>query len=1147
MQKSSPASLQLVNIAFNTYTFIEADPTAPGRGGRDVLLTFSNFLDSSKTGDLDPASFQLHLTATDTNKENGAIYRPDAVRVLRKSAHGKAVQTSQVLLSFNEDSAFTTALKEDFWNGANKSGISQNLAVTISPHILVDVKGRKNPAINSYTGQGVSGKTSEDVEAQNPASLPVAVVFDLSEDLKDYLKKTHGSGEPDYDPNDDVYISFSGGDGVTLWGQLPTVPGQPLGQTGAKGSVDLDFATNYRLSDLQSLVPEGGQYKHPLSGQEFFWGPTRAAVDRLGKDTPNILLNAFTGGRVYVSIGKPIDYTNNGENGFNPITYAPSASNPADANKNVLWQELIEPFIGLQPGFNAKLSSIDGDLTYIDFFLSPINLDTLNIAGAEPVLGLDGHAESVNGGVNTAGKPDKTAAIAKALSEAGLQKNNSFKNNRYLSPGQAPAGTYHDWSTYLKTLSQTNPTTSIKGFASGNYDLNAFFLDFHDGNTFNDSGFIVLQGAIQGTKGSLYLPHQRGRSPAFYNEKNYSGFTYLESPAGIYGGNAGWVWYEGIDLKTEHDKDPAKFASYLARQKWQQISTGGGGGVNPTIAFAVGDVLSGLNFGLIGSTVKFEGKAIGSLPSNGSTFQNNGKQAGGLDWWGNGPTVPGTIRSQGAARDGYWGKWAQPEQAKRNLFWNTWAYALNGSPYVGTPGAKPDLSQALVPDVYGYAYSDRFLNNLIYYNPLGNNPGSSGNPPFGVGAGNQDSAGFLKISIGAPVGATAVPPTNVDAAPPIPAETGSAKDTAFEPPFAPPSNTSTSQLPAWSPVGIRFDPAKIGLLLPSRSIGPSTANSVTIYNYTSLPDTSASFSTLGGFAPLTNEAAPAGLATGAVQSLSQPAAPPPLTPWIVNPAAADPSSLTPTLGIQLAETTSLAAFHRLLQPTETASIGAGNAALVPMAASSFGIYGQGREDPAAIALSTGPEIRLRDGGGAIHADYGHASELSLSTGVFRLRDSGPAGASLSVWSASVAANANTLLVYGVDSITGALFTETGWISPGDGGYAAASLDRAITISALEPSSAQHADLTLANGFYAFALVSGGSVEAFLAAQATTTAAPLPAGPSPLAAWFSVGAANPDGIVHMLPLAPGIYGFEDQWGGGDLDYNDVVMSIRGLAG
>ena len=46
-------------------------------------------------------------------------------------------------------------------------------------------------------------------------------------------------------------------------------------------------------------------------------------------------------------------------------------------------------------------------------------------------------------------------------------------------------------------------------------------------------------------------------------------------------------------------------------------------------------------------------------------------------------------------------------------------------------------------------------------------------------------------------------------------------------------------------------------------------------------------------------------------------------------------------------------------------------------------------------------------------------------------------------------------------------------------------------------------------------------------------------------FFSYAAANSDGVSHFKQLSVNTFGMEDMYGGGDMDFNDLVMSFRFL--
>jgi hypothetical protein len=45
------------------------------------------------------------------------------------------------------------------------------------------------------------------------------------------------------------------------------------------------------------------------------------------------------------------------------------------------------------------------------------------------------------------------------------------------------------------------------------------------------------------------------------------------------------------------------------------------------------------------------------------------------------------------------------------------------------------------------------------------------------------------------------------------------------------------------------------------------------------------------------------------------------------------------------------------------------------------------------------------------------------------------------------------------------------------------------------------------------------------------------------AYFPFLGANPDGVDHVRLLGDNVFGFEDLLGGGDADFNDVVLQVN----
>ncbi|WP_253276484.1 DUF4114 domain-containing protein [Synechococcus sp. PCC 6312] len=142
---------------------------------------------------------------------------------------------------------------------------------------------------------------------------------------------------------------------------------------------------------------------------------------------------------------------------------------------------------------------------------------------------------------------------------------------------------------------------------------------------------------------------------------------------------------------------------------------------------------------------------------------------------------------------------------------------------------------------------------------------------------------------------------------------------------------------------------------------------------------------------------------------------------------------------------------------------------------------------------------------------------------------------------------NTLALFKVDSLTGGLDTTGDGIidlQPGDTTYTQAVMERIQdpltgkllpTVPTIFTSQGQ--SVTLPTGFlYGMALITNGSLGEFLGSN------PSNASTGFIHTFFSFEAANPDGVAHIRRLGQTLWGFEDLFGGGDLDYNDMVVGL-----
>jgi 2',3'-cyclic-nucleotide 2'-phosphodiesterase (5'-nucleotidase family) len=107
------------------------------------------------------------------------------------------------------------------------------------------------------------------------------------------------------------------------------------------------------------------------------------------------------------------------------------------------------------------------------------------------------------------------------------------------------------------------------------------------------------------------------------------------------------------------------------------------------------------------------------------------------------------------------------------------------------------------------------------------------------------------------------------------------------------------------------------------------------------------------------------------------------------------------------------------------------------------------------------------------------------------------------------------------------------ILPGQAGYAATAVRNRI--AGIDLTVANQADVTvtdklLAGGsIYAPFLISNGTVDQVLAGQTNQV-------------YFSFLGANADKVDHVRLLGNNTFGFEDLFGGGDFDYNDVIVNV-----
>jgi Domain of unknown function (DUF4114) len=148
-----------------------------------------------------------------------------------------------------------------------------------------------------------------------------------------------------------------------------------------------------------------------------------------------------------------------------------------------------------------------------------------------------------------------------------------------------------------------------------------------------------------------------------------------------------------------------------------------------------------------------------------------------------------------------------------------------------------------------------------------------------------------------------------------------------------------------------------------------------------------------------------------------------------------------------------------------------------------------------------------------------------------LRDiSGVKAASVTVGGSS--SYDNFIGFYRVDDASGRIDT----LNPGDAGYAQAALGRNVI---LYNKTAGNATPSIeGGGILAPYAIANGTPQSFLDRNPTNQGT----GNLPHAYFAFIG-ANPDKVQHIQLLGDNKFGFEDAFGGGDRDFNDVTAQIR----
>ncbi|MCA1993362.1 MAG: DUF4347 domain-containing protein [Coleofasciculus sp. S288] len=142
---------------------------------------------------------------------------------------------------------------------------------------------------------------------------------------------------------------------------------------------------------------------------------------------------------------------------------------------------------------------------------------------------------------------------------------------------------------------------------------------------------------------------------------------------------------------------------------------------------------------------------------------------------------------------------------------------------------------------------------------------------------------------------------------------------------------------------------------------------------------------------------------------------------------------------------------------------------------------------------------------------------------------------------SEAAYDNFVGFYAIDSLDGGIdINQDGQIDlrPGDMDYAEAAIQRTVLQASLQSTRSLTSSVLLDAGtLLAPYIIADGTREEFLAQNPDNQSSQFPL------AYFVFLGANPDGADHVRLLGDNTFGFEDLFGGGDADFNDVVIQIN----
>jgi hypothetical protein len=180
----------------------------------------------------------------------------------------------------------------------------------------------------------------------------------------------------------------------------------------------------------------------------------------------------------------------------------------------------------------------------------------------------------------------------------------------------------------------------------------------------------------------------------------------------------------------------------------------------------------------------------------------------------------------------------------------------------------------------------------------------------------------------------------------------------------------------------------------------------------------------------------------------------------------------------------------------------------------------------------GVNVETAIGSGSQRAPEGRTIDLTAFAGQTLKAD---------IVTKSSAGYTNNVGFYVVEDAIGTIKLADGtFVKPGDANYAAEAVKNALTNSALQAGKTETSlDRSIVGGrIYAPVVVAQGTFDEFLTKNASNGG-----GKDEIHAFFNYIGANSDKVDHFRLVGANTFGVEDVYGGGDRDFNDLVVSMN----